>query len=138
MTADHGNRGIRSWARKGLGIAGLVLAAGLFQGCIVSSSSSVCNDGEIRTSWVLNGNANECLPGDIVSMQVDDASMIADFNCGAHQGTTPEPVQGGVTHVLTYTLSDAQGHVLATAGPFSIAVPCGTSVATPVVDFPVQ
>jgi hypothetical protein len=140
MTTDGINQGgSGSELRKGLAVLALVVAVGVVPGCIIDGGSpGVCSEGEIRTSWILTNSSGpvQCLPGDTVSVQVDDQSMIKDFACSAFGGPTPA-VQGGVVHVLTYTLADGGGNVLATAGPISISVPCGASVAAPQIDFPV-
>jgi hypothetical protein len=128
-------RGVRS----GLVMLGVVAVAGL-AGCGGGSPPPpACNlDSFITTTWSLEqgGQTVECLPGDVVSLRVDDNTMIADFDCSAHAGTTPA-IEGGVTHSVSFQLTDASGKVLSQTGEMPLFVPCGAAQATPHVVFPV-
>jgi hypothetical protein len=123
---------------SGLVMLGVVAVAGL-AGCGGSPPPPTCQlDSFITTTWSLeeNGAPVECLPGDVVSLRVDNNSMIADFDCSAHAGTTPA-IEGGVTHSVSFQLTDASGKVLSQTGEMALFVPCGAAQATPAVVFPV-
>lgn len=131
---ENAKQGIRGSGLKLLGVAGLVVVAGLFQGC-GSGTGSVAS--RIETTWFLteNGQEVQCALGDKVEMRVDTDAMTAVFPCADHAGISPV-VTGGVNHIVSLALVDASGKVLSQTSQMSIFVPAGTIVSTPDVEFP--
>jgi hypothetical protein len=127
------------WMRGlGLGAALGLLGLGSFlQGCGSGSPGSPCPGASaIQSSWDIfqNGQPVECFPGDTVTIRVDNDAMIQPFDCSDHTGITP-PVDGGVTHRVSYALFDGSGNVLQQTPNMSLYVPCGVTQITPDVEF---
>src|SRR5262249_6360650 len=109
MTTDSKIRGFWSsgWMR-GLAVLGLLVAGGLMQGCFVETSSGPpanC-DSALTIQWVVTegGVQVACPAGSVVTVMVDNSSMIVDFPCSAHAGTTPATLVGNTTHNVSFYL----------------------------------
>lgn len=120
MSIEDGMQGIRGTASRTLGLAGLLIAAALVQGCGGSSGSF------IDVAWSLEeaGAPVSCAAGDVVDIRVDTDSMTQRFACGAGGGTTPA-VTCGVNHRVSLQLSDRNGTLLSSVPEMSLFVPCG-------------
>jgi hypothetical protein len=123
--------------RAGLMVALVaVAAAGLMQGC-GGGGGGACAPTDLQLSWDLsqNGAPVECLDGDVVTVVVDDsAATTADFPCSDHADVTMG-VEGGVTHNISFTLTDAGGHVLSQTDDMGLSVGCGGVTVAPNVEF---
>jgi len=134
MTTDSKTRGfVSSGWKRGLAVLGLVVAGGLMQGCIIESSSSPpanC-DSALTIQWMVTegGVSVACPAGSIVTVMVDNSSMIVDFPCTAHAGTTPATLTGNVTHnVSFYLMSDNTSAAQTLSKLENVPVPVGCGV----------
>ena len=128
------SNGFRGVSRSVVLMLGVVAVATGLSGCGGGGGGgpAVCVDGQIQTSWdFVQGG---CLPGDQVTVRVDDNSMLKTVDCVAGVALTP-PVQGGVTHTVDLTLFDANNNPVEQSPAISIFVDCGTVVSTPIYDF---
>jgi hypothetical protein len=135
MVTDEGKQGIGSKASRVLGLAGLLVAAALVQGC-GGNSGGACFPGRIQTTWILteNGAPVQCAPGDEVDLIVDGLTADPAFQCSAHTGISPE-VEGGVSHAVSLKLFDGNNNLLSQTGIMSLFVSCNSVTNTPQVDF---
>lgn len=118
---------------------GAVAAAGLLQGCGGGGGGGggACNDTDIQISWhlVQGGQEVECQQSDTVTVVVDDSSATtADFPCLDHSDVTMG-VEGGVTHNISFTLTDGGGTVLSQTNDMGLSVGCGGVSVAPEVEF---
>jgi hypothetical protein len=84
----------------------LVAATGLMQGCIIETSSTPsCPDSRLVFQWVVTASGAQvsCPAGSKVGIIVDDETMTDVFPCVNGEATTA-PVQGGVTHSVSFFL----------------------------------
>jgi hypothetical protein len=131
------------WARRfGLRAALMVLGTlslgGLLQGCFGGGGSSVCGPSAIQAEWVITGSgvpiSCQTAGATTVSLMVDDVSMIADFDCGAHVGSTPS-IAGGRSHNVSLVLLDGAGNVLSEVPATRVSVPCDSVLDLGTVEF---
>jgi hypothetical protein len=119
---------------------GAVAAAGLLQGCGGGGGGGGgggCADTDIQISWhlVQGGQEVECQPNDTVTVVVDDSSATtADFPCLDHSDVTMG-VEGGVTHSISFTLTDMSGTTLSQTSDMGLSVGCGGVSVAPEVEF---
>jgi hypothetical protein len=136
-------RSIESCIGKGaLGASalGLAMLAGLGVGCGggggPAPSPPACLDGAIHFSWDLTeqGQPVGCAPGDQVEIDADAMNQV--FPCADLSDTT-DPVAGGTTYSVSFTLLDANNATVSTTTSMNVHVPCDTTADVGEVSFDV-
>ena len=136
---DMNNEKTRRLSPRGglLAAVAAVAAAGLLQGCGGGGGGGgSCADTAIKVSWhlVQTGMGEvQCLPGDHVTVVVDDSASV-DFDCSDYSDVTPN-VEGGVTHNISFTLSDGSNTTLSQTSDMGLSVACGGVTVAPEVEF---
>lgn len=142
MSTENKNRGIRSFWRTGVGVLGLVAAAGILPGCFVETSSppppAVCTTAPaMSATWFIDKSANgaqlTCFQaaGTTVRLTLDAGTageLNFDFPCSNGAGVTT-PLDPGRYNAQFTLFGGASGQeVLSTTGVMAVTVAtCGVS-----------
>jgi hypothetical protein len=140
MTTDSKTRGFRNGGLgRGLAVLGLLVAGGVIPGCIVETSSGpppVCLDSALSFTWFVTaaGVPAACPAGSLVTVRVDDDTMIADFPCTDGQGSTLATLVGGTRHFVDFYLQSGN-RTWSSLENIAVDVGCGVTQPVPDVEF---
>jgi hypothetical protein len=114
------------------------MLAGLGVGCGGGGgpAPSACLNGAIHFSWDLTeqGQTVQCAAGDQVEIDADAMNQV--FNCADYSDTT-DPVAGGTTYSVSFTLLDGNNATVSTTPSMNVHVPCDTTVDVGEISFDV-